>query len=109
MEIDIHTIPDVLIKLKGVERLDRVLLDMLNGVISAPANIKSVLKDMYEETLLLNKDTITVFLKTEESVSCMENLEVEGRNRSNELLVEMIFKSFNLPDAITVSNLLCRS
>jgi len=91
------TIPTLLKKLKN-HTLNKVFLNFFNGHYYTPESYTNILKDIYEDSLLLNRDTITVYLNDTEYT--YSELNVKNRNIKDEELIERLFSQVHILDIV---------
>jgi len=101
MKFTPHTIPDVLIDVKN-KNLNHLILQRLNGSISAPPNVKSVLKDLYNGTNVMGKDTISLFLRSDETKYDLTDLKVRSRDYDNKTLLKVLLESLTIEDLVNI-------
>lgn len=98
MKVTPLTIPDLLSNIKYHDNtLNDRFINVFKGYNGAESNLRYIMKDIYNDSILLGKEAIGALLFNS-SDSNFEDMEVPDKNLTNELLVSRLFASLNIKD-----------
>jgi len=97
MSITHLSVPDILAEFKKID-LNLTIVKIVQGKTSYKGVGMSILRDIYLDNIILNKETVTVCLNNDNSGDSQPYPDFKNKNIPNEELVIRLFKYLRIED-----------